>query len=366
MNQKNIQIMKIHKILGLMSGTSLDGLDLAYCHFKEENGMWSFDIKRTKSISYEAAQQNELKDAIRLSTEDLFQLHNSYGTWLGEQALDFITKNDLEVDYIASHGHTTHHRPELGFTVQIGSGQHLANASGQSVICDFRTNDVALGGQGAPLVPIGDQLLFQEYEFCLNLGGISNISFNVKGKRIAYDIGLANMILNYITRKIDLEFDKGGELARSGSIHTPMLRKLNDLKYYLLPHPKSIGYEWFLEEVVPIVDSTKASTADLLHTSIHHICEKIAHQIHQNTIKAGQKVLVTGGGALNSFLITTLAEKLGNETQVIIPEKKIIDFKEAMVFAFMGALRAENQINVLSSVTGASRNSSSGVVYFPG
>lgn len=357
--------MKTYKILGLMSGTSLDGLDLAYCHFTGEKGAWTFDIVKTKSISYADKQQNELKDAIKLGAEDLFQLHNSFGTWLGEQAHDFIEKNQLDVDYIASHGHTTHHRPERGFTVQIGSGQHLANASGHEVICDFRTNDVALGGQGAPLVPIGDQLLFHEYDFCLNLGGISNVSFDVKGKRIAYDIGLANMILNYITRKIDLEYDKGGALASSGTINQEMLQKLNALKYYLLPHPKSIGYEWFLEKVVPIVDSTKASTEDLLHTSIHHICEKIAQQIHQNTIKPGQKLLVTGGGALNTFLIDILTNKLGLETKIVVPEKKLIDFKEAMVFAFMGALRAEKQINVLRSVTGASQNSSSGVFYLP-
>lgn len=357
--------MKTHKILGLMSGTSLDGLDLAYCHFTVENGVWTFDMIKTKSISYAAKQQNELKDAIKLGVEDLLQLHNSYGTWLGEQAQEFIEKNQLAVDHIASHGHTTHHRPELGFTVQIGSGQHLANASGQRVICDFRTNDVSLGGQGAPLVPIGDQLLFHEYDFCLNLGGISNVSFDLRGKRIAYDIGLANMILNYITRKIDLEYDKGGALAKSGSIIPEMLRSLNDLKYYLLPHPKSIGYEWFLEQVVPIVEATEASTEDLLHTSIHHICEKIAQQIHQNTIKPGQKVLVTGGGALNTFLIETLTAKLGSDTHVVVPEKTIIDFKEAMVFAFMGALKMEKQMNVLNSVTGAKRNSSSGVLYVP-
>ncbi len=357
--------MKTYKILGLMSGTSLDGLDLAYCHFIEEKGVWTFDIINTKSISYASKQQHELKDAIQLGTEDLFQLHNSYGTWLGEQAHDFIVKNQLEVDYIASHGHTTHHRPELGFTVQIGSGQHLANASKQHVICDFRTNDIALGGQGAPLVPIGDLLLFQEYDFCLNLGGISNVSFNLRGKRIAYDIGLANMILNYVTRKIDLEYDKGGELARSGHMIPEMLQKLNDLKYYLLPHPKSIGYEWFLEQVAPIVDSTEATTADLLYTAIHHICEKITQQILQNTTKPGQKLLVTGGGVLNTFLIDTLTKKLGSEIRVVVPEKKLIDFKEAMVFAFMGALRAEKQINVLNSVTGAARSSSSGILYLP-
>lgn len=358
--------MKTHKILGLMSGTSLDGLDLAYCHFTEGKGVWTFDIVNTKSIPYATKQQTELKDAIHLSVEDLFQLHNSYGTWLGEQVLSFIEKNQVAVDYVASHGHTTHHRPELGFTVQIGSGQHLANAAKQHVICDFRTNDIALGGQGAPLVPIGDQLLFKEYDFCLNLGGISNISFDVKGKRIAYDIGLANMILNYITRKINLAYDKGGVLARSGNINPEMLRKLNGLNYYLLPHPKSIGYEWFLEQVVPIVDSTEATTEDLLHTSIHHICEKITQQIHQNTITSGQKVLVTGGGALNTFLVDTLTDKIGSEIRIVVPEKKLINFKEAMVFAFMGALRAEKKVNVFSSVTGATRNSSSGVLYLTG
>jgi anhydro-N-acetylmuramic acid kinase len=357
--------MKIHKILGLMSGTSLDGLDLAYCHFIEKKGGWSFDIQHAKSISYATSQQNELKDAILLGVEELFQLHNNYGTWLGEQARDFIEEQQLKVDHIASHGHTTHHRPELGFTVQIGSGQHLANASRHKVISDFRTNDIALGGQGAPLVPIGDYLLFNEYDFCLNLGGISNVSFETKGKRIAYDIGLANMILNYITRKIDLEYDKNGALARLGSRHPKMLQKLNALEYYLLPHPKSIGYEWFLEKVVPIVDGTDAKTEDLLHTAVHHICEKIAQQIHQNTIKVGQKVLITGGGALNTFLIETLTKKLGSEIKVVVPDKQLIDFKEAMVFAFMGALRAEKLPNILSSVTGASRNSSSGTLYLP-
>ncbi len=357
--------MKIHKILGLMSGTSLDGLDLAYCHFKEEEGTWSYDIQNTCSIPYETVLQNQLKDAISLNAEDLLQLHNSYGTWLGKQAKVFIESNQLEVDYIASHGHTTHHRPELGFTMQIGSGQHLANTSGKQVICDFRSNDVALGGQGAPLVPIGDQLLFGEYDFCLNLGGISNISFDIKGKRIAYDIGLANMILNHITRKINLEYDEGGTLAKSGKINPEMFEKLNALSYYLLPHPKSIGYEWFLEEVLPILDATADITENLLHTSVHHICDKIAHQVAQNTSKLGQKILITGGGALNTFLIDTLMEKLGVNIEIVVPEEILINYKEALVFAFMGALRFEKQINVLSSVTGARRNSSSGVIYLP-
>ena len=241
----------------------------------------------------------------------------------------------------------------------------MANECGYKVICDFRTNDVALGGQGAPLVPIGDQLFFGEYDFCLNLGGISNISLEQKGKRIAYDIGLANMILNYITRKIDLEYDKGGALASSGSINQNMLDQLNGLKYYLLPHPKSIGYEWFIEEVAPIVDATNDAVENLLHTSIHHICEKIAQQVNLNSSKEESSLLVTGGGALNDFLIKTLQLKLGTRVKVVVPEKELIEFKESAVFALMGALRMEKEINVLKSVTGSKRDSSSGVMYLP-
>lgn len=357
--------MKVYKIIGLMSGTSLDGLDLAYCHIWEKNGTWEFDIKNTKSVSYDAEMLNTLKDAIGLSAEKLIELHNTYGTWLGEQALLFIEEDKLDVDYIASHGHTTHHRPEMGLTFQVGSGQHLANTSGHKTICDFRTNDLALGGQGAPLVPIGDRIFFNKYDFCLNLGGISNISFEVKDKRIAYDIGLANMILNYITRKVDLEYDEDGKLARSGKINKGMLKRLNDLQYYLLPHPKSIGYEWFLAEVVPIVEETEDTIENLLHTSIHHICDKITQQISLNTKSKKQNLLVTGGGALNTFFIETLQQKFGETTKVIIPEKIIIEFKEALIFALMGLLRVEQQTNVLSSVTGAKKDSSSGVVYLP-
>lgn len=357
--------MKTYKILGLMSGTSLDGLDLCYCHILKEGTGWRYQIAQTKSVPYTLQMQQELKDALFLKADDLLQLHNTYGTWLGNEALDFINEHGLKVDFIASHGHTTHHQPQKGFTFQVGSGQHLANTSKHKVVCDFRTNDVALGGQGAPLVPIGDQILFGEYDFCLNLGGISNISMQLKGKRIAYDIGLANMILNYITRKVGLEFDHGGQLAASGQIEPEMLSKLNALGYYLLPPPKSVGYEWFLKEVAPIVDASNAPLENLLHTAVHHICDKIAQQIKLFTTKNEQRILVTGGGALNNFLIGTLQFKLGTSDQVIVPPEQLIRSKEALIFAFMGALRVENEINVLSSVTGATRDSSSGVVFLP-
>lgn len=353
-------------ILGLMSGTSLDGLDLALCEIKRKNTQWTYRILHSKSIPYHPELKHDLKNSISLSAEALLLLHHSYGTWLGEKAKDFLRKYTASVDYIASHGHTAHHRPEIGLTVQLGSGQHLANASGQKVVCDFRTNDVALGGQGAPLVPIGDRLFFGDYDFCLNLGGISNISFEKNGERLAYDIGLANMILNYITHKIHLNYDDQGQMASKGRLNEDMYKKLNGLPYYRLPYPKSIGYEWFVAEVAPIVDATEDTVPNLLNTAVHHICEMIAQEVNANSHAKEQKsLLVTGGGALNTYLIDVLRQKLGKNIKVVVPERNLIEFKEALIFALMGVLRVEHEINVLKSVTGAERNSCSGVIYLP-
>ncbi|MFS4415720.1 anhydro-N-acetylmuramic acid kinase [Maribacter sp. 2307ULW6-5] len=356
---------KTFNILGLMSGTSLDGLDLCYCHIWKKQDQWTFEILQSESRTYPKGMRSRLKHAIELPSEELLQFHNSYGTWLGRQSKDFLQKHKLQVDAIASHGHTVHHRPEQGLTFQLGSGQHLANTSGNRVVCDFRTNDVALGGQGAPLVPIGDRLFFSEYDQCLNLGGISNISFEMEGRRVAYDIGLANMALNHLTRKIDLEYDENGNLAASGRVNAPLLEKLNALAYYQLPFPKSTGYEWFTDEVVPLLDTTPDRMENLLHTTVHHICDQIALQLEKYRTKDLQRMLVTGGGALNGFLISTLREKLGARTEVVVPSKTLIDYKEALIFALMGALRLAGETNVLRSVTGAERDSCSGVVHFP-
>ena len=348
-----------------MSGTSLDALDLAYCHIWKNLTRWEYEIRATRSIAYDKKRRERLKNAIHLPADQLFVLHNEYGAWLGEEARRFKEDEGLEVDFISSHGHTVHHQPEKGLTFQIGSGQHLANASDIRTVCDFRTNDVALGGQGAPLVPIGDHFLFASYDFCLNLGGISNISFQKDGKRIAYDIGVANMLLNHITAAEDITYDKGGEKARQGQLIPSLLKGLDALDYYQKPFPKSTGYEWFSREIIPIVDSTNAPMENLLHTAVHHICGQIARAIDQLSNSGTKTLLVTGGGAFNTFLIEVLREKTGKDITVKIPSKELIEFKEALVFAFMGVLRIEQEINVLHSVTGARRDSSSGVLYLP-
>ncbi|MGB5237080.1 MAG: anhydro-N-acetylmuramic acid kinase [Flavobacteriaceae bacterium] len=357
--------MKVFKVLGLMSGTSLDGLDLAYCHFWEESGSWQFEIQKATTSAYNTEWTEKLQSAITYDVKDLFKLDREYGVYLGQQARAFIDREVLEVDYIASHGHTVHHQPDAGFTYQIGSGQHLATESGYLTICDFRTKDLVLGGQGAPLVPIGDQLFFSQYHFCLNLGGISNLSLEIEGKRIAYDIGIANMLLNHLSCKLGSAFDAGGTIARQGRLDENLLSKLNNLPYYALPYPKSTGFEWFSAKIIPLVERSDLEIPDLLKTSVYHIAEQIARQLQLHPKGDRSNVLVTGGGAFNDYLIEVLNEKLGPDIDIMVPSKKLVSFKEAMVFAFMGLLRIQGQTNVLSSVTGARTDSCSGVLYMP-
>lgn len=357
--------MEMYKVLGMMSGTSLDGLDLAFCHFWMEDNKWCYSIEKTETQNYSDSLKTQLKNAIDFNAVDLLTLDIEYGKFLGTAAAHFLATNDLSADLIASHGHTVHHRPDLGFTQQIGNGQHIANITGTRTINDFRTKDISLGGQGAPLVPIGDSLFFNEYTYCLNLGGISNISFEHEGKRIAYDIGIANMLLNYISEKLDLPYDEGGSIARGGIKDEVLLDQLNSLEYYSLPIPKSTGYEWFKSEIIPLIEDSGLNEADALNTSVYHICEQITSELLHRSKKEGERLLITGGGAQNQYLIEVLKEQLEGKIEVVIPDEKLVSFKEALVFAFMGLLRDQGKINVLGSVTGAERDSSSGLIHLP-
>lgn len=355
-----------YRVVGLMSGTSLDGLDMAYVEFWKEDQGWQFDLGPAKSLDYSDKWRFQLKESVDLSGLELSLLNREYGKWLGEKTRDFIDLNRLKVDFIASHGHTVYHQIDKALTLQIGHGQALATASGQKVICDFRTKDVVLGGQGAPLVPIGDQLLFGEYDYCLNLGGISNISFLHEGKRVAYDIGLVNMLLNYLTQQIGLAYDAGGGMAASGKLNAAFFQELNGLPYFKETFPKSTGYEWFLEEVVPIVDRfSDLPMEDRLCTGVHHITFQIAESVKSHNQQVGELLWATGGGAKNDFLIQTLSNYLGNHVEVVIPDVSLIEFKEAIVFALMGVLREREEANCLYSVTGAKHDNSGGVVYWP-
>lgn len=358
-----MQIEK-YKVIGLMSGTSLDGLDLVYCHFSIKKGKWELDLVRSKSVSYSSEWEADLKNAIHLPAEELLELDVSYGQFLGQQTNLFIEEHELEVDFVASHGHTIFHQPDKKFTLQIGNGQHLAIACNNKVICDFRKKDVAFGGQGAPLVPIGDQFLYGEYLACLNLGGISNISFQENDKRVAFDIGMANMLLNYLANKLGKTYDKSGEIAASGSIDSILLNQLNALPYFNLPYPKSLGYEWFLSDVLPMIDTSDISIEDKLATSVEHEAIQICEVFKRDVTGKGE-VLITGGGAFNTYLIERIKFHAPPQINIVIPDSKTIDFKEAVIFALMGVLKERGENNCLKSVTGASQNVSGGEIFFP-
>lgn len=339
-----------------MSGSSLDGLDIALVKFSEENDKYSFQIMEAETLPYPFQLKTQLSEAFHKQPEDLVQLDIHYGKYLGEQVLAFTQKHHVQPDFVASHGHTIFHRPEEHYTLQIGNGQELAKACGFTVINDFRSEDVSKGGQGAPLVPIGDKLLFNDYEICLNIGGIANLSYEENGKRIAYDLCIANQALNHLAQRQGLDYDRDGELARSGEVDLTLLKQLNRHPFYGQLPPKSLGREFFETHQKSLLNGQ--SIPDMLATFVEHVALQIALPI--SFLPKG-RILCTGGGAKNKFLIERLQARTKHE--VIVPEKQIIDYKEALVFAFLGLLKLEGKTNVLASVTGAESDSCSGIIW---
>lgn len=344
-----------YQVIGLMSGTSLDGLDVAGCSFEKISDHWKFSILYADTITYPVELFEQLKSAHLLSSFDLRKLDTDLGHFFGLKTADFIRKYNLKPDLVASHGHTIFHKPDLGFTLQIGDGPAISTYLDCPLVFDFRSKDLALGGQGAPLVPIGDHLLFSEYDACINLGGFANISYVAENRRIAYDICPVNFVLNHHAQSLGFDYDRGGELARSGNIDFSVLHTLNNLDFYSQQSPKSLGREWVEANVSPILQPIEAR--DVLATFTKHIAMQISQIINQNHL---QNVLFTGGGTKNDFLMQKISEK--TQAKIQIPSVEIIDFKEALIFAFLGLLRYRNEINVLSSVTGAKYDHSAGSI----
>ncbi len=343
-----------------MSGTSLDGVDIAFCTFVFDKG-WSFTLEASQTIQYPTAWSSKLKSAHTLSAEKLLALDVEYGTYLGSLCNTFVKKNKIkELHFIASHGHTIFHQPENKFTLQIGNGNALHAATSLPVINDFRSLDVLYGGQGAPLVPVGDKYLFSEYDVCLNLGGIANLSLDHKKDRVAYDICFLNMGLNYLAQKKRKQYDAAGGMASNGEVNNALLKKLNSVYVATRSKRPSLGRELFEKKVQSLLDSKTISTEDKLRT----FTESAATEIVTAIKKYGNNktVLCTGGGAFNTFLIYRMVELAEDDITFVIPENDIINFKEAIVFGFLGVLRIRNETNSWKSVTGASQDSSGGIM----
>jgi len=347
--------------IGVMSGTSLDGVDLAHIVFTVKNNKWEFEILDSETISYTTDWLNKLKIAVDFSEAQLEKLNQDYTQLLAVIISNFIEKYEIkDLDAVCSHGHTILHQPQNGFTLQIGNLPEIATLINQTVVCNFRVQDVQLGGQGAPLVPIGDRILFSEYDYCMNLGGFSNVSFEQNKERIAFDISAVNTVLNFYANQLGFDYDDKGSISRTGICNENLLQELNTLDFYQKKHPKSLGFEFVKETILPIIKSYSISLEDKLHTFTEHVALQIALALPN---KNGS-LFITGGGAYNDFLIERIQHHLP-EMKIIIPSPKILEFKEALIFALLGVLKLREEINVLSSVTGAKSDHSSGMIYYP-
>lgn len=354
-----MQTPKTYQIIGLMSGTSGDGLDIAYCEFKYD-GAWSFKIPYSNTVPFPEKLAHNLSNSHLLPGEKLILLDIEFGRWMGEKVKIFCHSYQITPIAIASHGHTAFHRPELKNTLQIGNGWSIHIASGLPVINDFRMLDVQLGGQGAPLVPIGDMLLFPAYDYCLNLGGIANISFQNNGKREAYDVCPFNLLLNHYSAKVGLAFDDGGELAKQGKVIPELEVQLNDIAFYKKQGGKSLGREDMESAFMPLLEKQNAPIENILATLIAHYVFQISKPMKSQN---GKKLVITGGGAYHRYFIDLLKGELLGKVDIVIPNRTIIDFKEALIFGFLGVLKIRGEVNCLSSVTGATRDNVGGVVY---
>lgn len=351
---------QIYRVIGVMSGTSLDGIDLAHIVFTVQDKHWEFEIGEYETISYPKNWLNKLKTALALNEASLAQLNQEYTCFLAEVITDFIKRKQLNnLDAVCSHGHTIAHQPQNGYTLQIGNLPKIATLTQNTVVCDFRVQDVQLGGQGAPLVPIGDEILFSEYDFCMNLGGFANVSFVENKHRVAFDISPVNTVLNHYANLLGNEYDDKGSIARTGNCLPVLLDQLNSLAFYQQAHPKSLGFEFVKETVLPILHKYNGTIQDTLNTFTKHIAAQIALAL---PVKKG-KMLLTGGGAYNNFLIENIKAQLP-DMEIMIPNKKTVEFKEALIFGLLGVLKLRGEINVLRTVTGAKHDHSSGIIYY--
>lgn len=351
-----------------MSGTSADGLDVCCATFSKGGGAWHYRIDAARGYDYPAELREKLRDGVqRMSALEFVAFHSAYGRYLGQRVNDFMAQFGIRPDLIASHGSTVFHQPEQKIMFQIGDGAAIAAETLIPTVSDFRRLDIMLGGQGAPLVPVGDNLLFGEYDYCLNIGGFSNISFRKGDSRVAFDISPVNYVINRLCREVGLEMDRDGTLAEQGSVDAGLLDRLDALDYYARPYPKSLGREWVEREVFPLLDASGLSLEDRLRTFYEHCARQLGRVTgglgdgigpHSSP---GRRILVTGGGAYNRFLIKRMQELSG--CTLVIPEPALIDFKEALIFAFLGVLYICDEPSCLSSVTGASRSNIGGMLF---
>jgi len=355
----------VYRVIGIMSGSSLDGLDIAFVELDDSGGKWAYTIRQADCMPYTDEWLQKLQAAKQLNAFDYLALHAEYGRYIGNTVNNFIEAHGLhhQVQLIASHGHTVFHAPALKMTAQLGDGATIAAVTGINVVSDLRAIDVALGGQGAPIVPMGEKLLWNDTSYFLNIGGIANASFKKGDAFIAFDVCPANRVLNMLAQLAGKPFDEGGNLAKAGETDIELLVKLNRQEYYRQDPPKALANEFGTDVLYPLIQEAGLPVEDAIRTYTEHIAEQITGSFYDMDARDG-KLLVTGGGAFNGFLIERLQSMLAAlNIEVIVPEPNVVQYKEAIVMALLGLLRWREENTVMSSVTGATRDSIGGAVW---
>ena len=357
----------VYQVIGIMSGSSLDGLDIAFVKLEENRGVWHYEFQAFACVAYQNEMAEQLKNASKLTVPDFLKLNTRFGHYIGEQVNLFIEQNKLQhqVHFITSHGHTVFHSPLHNTSTQIGDGATIAAVTELPTITDLRSMDVALGGQGAPIVPIGDKLLFPEYDYWLNIGGIANITARVNDSFVAFDVCPANQVLNLLAQNTGKDMDENGALAADGNLLIDVLSQLNEQDYYRQLPPKSLSNEAAIALAFPHLLESAHDVKDLLHTTVVHIAEQIAQATkHFPSNSVNPKMLVTGGGAFNTYLVKQITNLLSLQNiEVVVPDAQTVNYKEALVMALIGTLRWREEPNVLKEITGASRCSISGALW---
>lgn len=358
-----------------MSGSSLNGLDIVCVDFQETAGKWTHEIVAAECTAYPEQWVKNLRTAVDLPARDYLLLHTAYGAYTAERINAFIDRYSLQhkIHLVASHGHTSFHIPEQGMTAQLGDGATIAALTGLPVVTDLRALDVAFGGQGAPIVPIGEKLLFPQYDLLLNLGGIANISGKKKETYIAFDVCPANRVLNMLANQAGQEYDRDGALAAGGSVSQSLLNELNGQEYYSRNWPKSLSNDFGTGTIFSLLENSGLSLGDRLATCTEHIAWQIREAIAR-IVQEGQpqldnttirlSLLITGGGAFNRFLISRIQDHLQDlGVTVTIPEPILVEYKESLIMALIGLLRWREEYTVLATATGARRNSIGGALW---
>ena len=367
-----MDIIKSVRALGLMSGTSLDGVDIALI---KTDGIDVYDFGRAYTVPYDDSLREQIRSILGLKPDTeqnaakISLVENLLTAFHAEVVKDFLSAEDEPVDVIGFHGHTIHHEPENHYTHQIGDGQLLADLTGIKVVNRFRNADVCAGGQGAPLVPVYHAALCADMEkpvAVLNIGGVSNITWiGSTGEMLAFDTGPGNAPVNdWVLKHAGMHMDYNGKLAISGKVNEPILSVLMKHKYFAKYPPKSIDRNIFNEKLEHLEG---LSLEDGAATATAFTAEAVAYSISFFLPEPPKKLIISGGGANNPTMVRFIRRRLPD---IEVTTGREIGWNceamEAQAFAYLAVRRLAGLPITFPTTTGVSEPLPGGEIHTPG